>query len=234
MTDPRYAIYYVPRADSDLYRFGAAVLGYDCYSGAAAPHPDFARGDWAELTREPRRYGFHATLKAPFRLIAGAGEDDLAAELLRFAGEPRPVPTIALEVQAIGGFVALAPGERSDGLQLLAAQCVRQFDRFRAPLTPEDLQRRRQAILTQRQDDALQRWGYPYVFDDFQFHMTLTGSLAAARQAELMQILRDGFARCCGGHPVAVDHVALVRQDTSSERFRVVAQAAIGPGGKAV
>ena len=33
---PRYAVYFVPAADSDLYRFGSAVLQYDGYTGRPA------------------------------------------------------------------------------------------------------------------------------------------------------------------------------------------------------
>ena len=72
MTDyPRYAIYYVPAPDSDLDRFGAQLLGYDAFSGEDLPLPDGilpAAPDWHDLTSDPRKYGFHATLKAPMSL----------------------------------------------------------------------------------------------------------------------------------------------------------------------
>ena len=74
MTDqePRYAVYFVPAADSALYRFGSAVLQYDCYTGAAVLPPIELRNqadDWRNATEEPRRYGFHATLKAPMACL---------------------------------------------------------------------------------------------------------------------------------------------------------------------
>src|ERR1700681_3275108 len=80
---PRFAIYFVPAADTALYRFGAAVLGYDCYSGEAVarlrdvgvPQPE-----WAALTAEPRTCGFHASLKAPFRLRGEFDQGDLLAD----------------------------------------------------------------------------------------------------------------------------------------------------------
>jgi hypothetical protein len=86
MDEPRYAIYFVPPADSDVYRFGAGFLGYDCYTGADLGHPQdmgVEASTWAELTREPRKYGFHATLKAPFHLSPAFAESDIAAELRR-------------------------------------------------------------------------------------------------------------------------------------------------------
>src|SRR6266436_2078374 len=89
MTDPRYAIYFVPAPDTALYRFGAGALGYDCFTGADMATLDTLpvdAGAWRELTREPRRYGFHATLKAPFRLAEGrteAGADRRICRILR-------------------------------------------------------------------------------------------------------------------------------------------------------
>src|SRR5262249_12768926 len=80
--EPRYAIYFVPPADSALYRSGAGFLGYDCYPGKRLRQPQdtgLTASEWAQLTREPRRYGFHATLKAPFRLLPPFTEMDLTA-----------------------------------------------------------------------------------------------------------------------------------------------------------
>ncbi|MDI1343025.1 MAG: DUF1045 domain-containing protein [Pseudolabrys sp.] len=85
MPAPRYAIYFVPAADTDLYRFGAAVLGYDCYSGEARAFLEDAEREWSNFTREPRVYGFHATLKPPFRLAEGYDEADLARAVTDFA-----------------------------------------------------------------------------------------------------------------------------------------------------
>src|SRR5215813_14819328 len=110
MDERRYAIYFVPPADSELYRFGAGVLGYDCYSGKDVPQDSGFDADWAELTREPRRYGFHATLKAPFRLLPSAAEADLVAELRRVAALPRTPPAIAPMIHPIGGFIAIVAG----------------------------------------------------------------------------------------------------------------------------
>src|SRR5450755_1194834 len=56
---PRFAIYFVPAANTALYRFGAAVLGYDCYTGEPAARPrdgGLTEAEWAGLTAEPRTY----------------------------------------------------------------------------------------------------------------------------------------------------------------------------------
>lgn len=227
MSPPRFGIYYVPTADTNIYRFGAAALGYDCYTGETVPYLDLAPEDWAELTREPRIYGFHATLKAPFRLIAGVTERDLAHELRRFAGMLRPAPAFTTDIVALGGFVAIVPRDFQDAVHRIAAECVTHFDGFRAPLTAEELRRRRESGLSERQDECLQRWGYPYVLDDFQFHMTLTGRLDAGRRPGIIRFLQSEFVQQCGSSKVTLDRLVLVRQDAAGPFF-VVAQAAIG------
>ena len=65
---PRYAMYFAAGADSALSRFGAGLLGYDAHTGDEVPFPDVAlrvAPDWHDITADPRKYGFHATLKAP-------------------------------------------------------------------------------------------------------------------------------------------------------------------------
>jgi len=230
MMDPRYAIYFVPDPETALYRFGAAVLGYDCFTGADIPTPDALpvdAGAWRELTREPRRYGFHATLKAPFRLAAGRTEAELIGEFLEFSGQIDVAPIIEPAVCLLQRFVAVVPATLRDGLDRLAASCVKHFDNFRAPLTGADRSRRLAAHLTTRQIEHVERWGYPYVFEDFRFHMTLTGVLSADCQEAMLLYLQGGLACSHGDGPISIDRLALVRQDNPGGRFVVLAHRAI-------
>src|SRR4051794_36469410 len=101
---PRYAIYYAPAPGSVLDDFGARLLGYDAHSGDDLPFPadvTSARPDWHEVTQDPRKYGFHATLKAPMALTAGRTEAELAAACESFAGIARPIPVIEPVVDSI-------------------------------------------------------------------------------------------------------------------------------------
>ena len=82
-----------------------------------------------------------------------------------------------IELQHRHGFIALRPAQHPQALQDFAADVVRSFDTFRAPLLPDEIARRRKSRLSARQDNQLLAWGYPFVFDDFQFHMTLSGRL---------------------------------------------------------
>jgi putative phosphonate metabolism protein len=224
-TPPRYALYFVPAPGSDLDRFGAGHLGYDAFGGHELPFPDGimqAVPDWRDLTQDPRKYGFHATLKAPFALASGKTEADLIAACEAFAATARPIPVITPVVNPISGFIAVVPPEHPAELDRLAADCVRDFDSFRAPLSAEDRARRNPSALTAAQVDHLDRWGYPYVMDDFRFHMTLTGRVPAERRGEIVALLRERFA-VLGLRTLAVDRIAVFRQNDAGSRFRVLA-----------
>jgi putative phosphonate metabolism protein len=220
-THPRYAIYYAADPGSALDRFGASLLGYDAYSGEALPFPDGLPPDWRELTQDPRKYGFHATLKAPMALATGRTEAQLVAACELFADAARPVPLIRPVVDSISDFIAVIPSEPSPELERLAADCTRAFDFFRAPLTPEDRERRNPTKLTTRQCEYLDRWGYPYVMEEFRFHMTLTGRLPAERRDGVVAMLRNRFAMIDLA-TLEIDRIALFRQDDAMSRFRII------------
>jgi putative phosphonate metabolism protein len=227
---PRYAIYFAPAPGSVLDDFGARLLGYDAYGGDDLPFPDdvtLARPDWRELTQDPRKYGFHATLKAPTALAPGRTEADLVAACEAFAGTARPIPVITPVVDSISGFIAVIPARPCAELLQLAADVTREFDSFRAPLTAEDRARRNPARLTARQCDYLDRWGYPYVMEEFRFHMTLTGRLESERREPVMAMLRSRFS-ATGITTLAIDRIALFRQDGADSRFRIVSSCGLG------
>jgi putative phosphonate metabolism protein len=223
---PRYAIYYAPAPDSRLDRFGAHLLGYDAFRGEEIAFPsdiEQQAPDWRALTSDPRRYGFHATLKAPLALAPGMSEGELLAACAAFAATPRTIPLIHPVVGSISGFIAVIPAQPSAELIQLAADCVRAFDPFRAPLTPTGRARRNPLQLTPRQRDYLDRWGYPYVMQEFRFHMTLTGRLAAERREPVLAMLQDRFA-AIEPKTIAIDRIAVFREDYVNARFRVVGQ----------
>jgi putative phosphonate metabolism protein len=223
-TYPRYAIYHAPAPDTELDRFGAQLLGYDAYSGDDLPFPGESPGlppDWRDLTKDPRKYGFHATLKPPLSLADGKTEASLLSACEAFADTPREIPIIKPVIDSISGFIAVVPAEPPASLIRLAADCVSAFDDLRAPLTAEDRARRNPSTLTARQHDHLDRWGYPYVMEDFRFHMTLTGRLATERRKPIIAMLQERFA-VLGLGSLSIDRIALFRQGDADSRFRIV------------
>ena len=224
MTDfPRYAIYYAPPAAAPLARFGAGLLGYDASTGRDVPFPGAVAGkfaDWRELTSDPRKYGFHATLKAPFALAPGPDEAALIAAFDRFAEMPRAIPVILPVVRNVGGFIAIVAAEPVAELHALAQDCVEAFDLLRAPMTPADRARRRPEKLTPRQTEQLDRYGYPFVRDDFLFHMTLSSRLPPDRSADVLAVLQAEFAKLALA-TLRIDRIALFRQNDAQSRFQI-------------
>lgn len=176
----RYAVYYAPETGSDLAGFWASWLGWDAETGRAVPHPDDTGLPLpiSELTQTPRKYGFHGTLKPPFKLSKGYAFTDLDAAMDELARQQPAFKIPHISLRAIGTFLAITPTESSDELVRLAKSCVRNLDPFRASPSEAELSRRRAANLTDAQEYNLKRWGYPYVLSEFRFHLTLTGRLA--------------------------------------------------------
>lgn len=219
----RYALYYAPPAGHPLSRLGAAVIGRDAATGAPqSPPAVLAAADaaWiAERAAEPRRYGFHATLKAPFRLAEGSGETDLLAALAAWAASRAPVPMPRLAAGILGNFVALVPAAPCPALHDLAEAAVRDFDRFRAPPSPDETARRRPDRLSPRERELLAAWGYPYVLDTWRFHMTLSDGLADAADRRRFQALALRLFSADVLAPPPVREVCLFVQDEPKADF---------------
>lgn len=228
----RYAIYLVPQPDSALWQFGCRALGYDSFSGSDMPFHDHAfycanaGDDVMAWTEDPRRYGFHATLKPPFALKDGTTADALEAAAASFAAARKRFAVERLTVKSIGDFLALVPAEASPQLQQLAGDCVRHFEPFRAPLSAADRARRLGRPLSDSQMSNLDQWGYPYVFDEFRFHMTLSGRLASEVRSEAAAALSQLYAPIDA--PLDVDAICICEQADRASRFRVRRRFAFG------
>lgn len=216
---PRYAIYFAPATGSALADFGAATLGLDATNGAdvsfaAQLEPQFPQ--WHRYVAEPARYGFHATLKAPFTLAPGFEEADLIEAAAAVAGRLMPAVLGPLEVASMHRYVALLPRDRQAG-SALAAEIVRVFEHLRAPLSLADRSRRLETQLSPRQVALLDRWGYPYVMDEFRFHMTLAGPLEPKLLASVSEALQRIFLRDV--EPVVIDAISIFKQMNRAQRF---------------
>lgn len=225
----RYAIYFSPEPRSRLWRFGTSVIGFNADTGEDFPQiaiPGIESADVADRTADPRKYGFHATLKPPFHLAENQSIDRFLAAVHAFAVNVRPFVVPALEVAAIGAFLALVPSEPSAELSALADACVREFDPFRAPLQPHDRERRLKSPLTERQIAYLDTWGYPYVFEEFRFHMTLTGRLHHDERDTFRAALTDLYRPIA--EPLEVAAITVFHQSARDQRFSVLARIPLG------
>lgn len=226
----RFAIYYTPAQPDPLTRAASRWLGRDAFTGEMMAPPTLDGLTSQELafhTAAPRRYGFHATLKAPFRLADGTNQVDLDRAVAKLAADMEPVNLPRLVLAELDGFLALVPGELAPPLQHLAAQVVRMLDPLRAPLTDAELERRNPDALRPDEFRNLCQWGYPYVFEAFRFHMTLTGRLDAAERARLRGAIGDVFGPLIGA-PLAVDALAVFVEPEPGAPFLVHSRHALG------
>lgn len=225
---PRYAIYWLPASGDPVLTLCESWLGWSLAEARALPPPEAPPGvDWAAITAEPARYGAHATLKPPFRLGDGLTRAHLERALSDWAAARPSLPPERLIVARVGRFIALTPPEPSPALDRLAADAVREFDRFRAPAPPEELARRLRHDLDPVARSHLARWGYPYVFERFRFHVTLTGALDEPTAAKVAPWLADRFASALRA-PVVNAGVALFEEPEPGARFRLLRRFTFG------
>ena len=214
MSYSRYAIYYMPHGA--FAEFGAHWLGWDPQTGTETkgialeglPRPREI------LTKSPKKYGLHATLKAPFRLAQGKTEAELMSAFKAFCKTQKSACAGQLQFSNKGEFLSLRPSSPLKQLNQLAADCVTAFERFRRPAAPEDLKRRRKVNLTAAQDHLLLKWGYPYVMDEFRFHITLTGRVNGS-EAEQITTTLEAMIKPLLTNPFTINDLVLAaeRQD---------------------
>jgi putative phosphonate metabolism protein len=219
----RYAFYISPDEDDPLSAAAARWLGANPFTGETwdlEPAGDFSSDELMALTADPRRYGFHGTLKAPFSLAPGKTEAQLLDELDVFSEECTPFEIPEMTLGQLGPLFALVPAVSCSELQDFADETVRRFSPFRAPLSDADIARRKPELLGDVMRSNLFDWGYPYVFESFRFHMTLTGPVPVDRQPAMKALLEQIFAPFIG-QPLGVTSLALFTEPARGAPFTV-------------
>lgn len=199
----RFAIYFAPGRDS--------LLGQRAEAWLAQPELE-------ALTVSARRYGFHATLKAPMALAAGVDRAQVEMAVAEFAGRNAAVE-MELAARLIDGFLALTAEPQRQELTDFAASVVVALEPLRALLAPAERARRLRAPLSARQIVLLDRYGYPYVLEEFQFHMTLTDRLATEQREPMRKRAADWFAEALA-EPVRLDRLVLFHEAEPGAAFR--------------
>lgn len=212
----RVAVYYAPELDDPLHNAASAWLGRDAETGAALAQPEFP--DIAGITADPRGYGFHATLKPPFRLATGYAE--FLAAVRRWTGTVAPFTLPPLSVQDLKGFLALRETAPCPSLHALADSAVEALDAHRAPPTEDELARRRRAKLSEAHEALLARWGYPYVMGEWQFHMTLTRRLTP-EERDIYRPAAEAHFAGIAGVPRQVGAVCIFTQAAPGAPFLI-------------
>ena len=216
----RFAIYYAPPTSSELWQRAARWLGRDAATGNV-PNEGIAGIEGQTLTAitpSATRYGFHATLKAPFALAPGKTQAELESALQTFSLRHGRVPLGTLELRLLDGFLALTAVVQSEELTAFAGKVVAEFDAFRAPMSAGERERRLKSGLTAYQIGLLDHYGYPYVMDQFLFHMTLTDRMDAGMQEAVVAAAAEWFAPVLE-MPVVLDRLSLYYEPEAGGPF---------------
>ncbi|MDW3207224.1 MAG: DUF1045 domain-containing protein [Alphaproteobacteria bacterium] len=224
MTFSRYAIYFGPRPGEPLHAFGLEWFGTDPETGKEVPCrplPGFDLAAHAALTRAPRRYALHGTLKPPFRLSKDQTYADLALAVEALAAHLPTLECANPVLRRLSGFFAVCPARPDPVLDRIAAACITELDRFRTPPSEAELARRRSAGLSDRQDRNLLRWGYPYVLEDFRFHVTLTGRVDDAASRRIEPALKERLNPVLAA-PLSLRDLCIYGEPDDGSPFRIV------------
>ena len=214
----RYAVYYAPREGAFAFRAND-WLGREFGNPCDLPQPVLPGiGDPRGITAEPRRYGFHGTIRAPFRPAEGVDETHIRDTVAGLAARLAPVSCAGLRIEVLHGFVALTPLGCEVALLELGAAVVTGTDPLRAPLTEAEIARRRPDRLTPRQRELLDRWGYPHVMEEFRFHLTLTDRL---ERPEPIRAALDAHFAPVLPRPFVIEDLCLSGEDASG-RFHLM------------
>jgi Protein of unknown function (DUF1045) len=230
----RYALYLAPPPDSDLWRFGCDVIGRDAKTGVARKGfslEGYPPDPWRTMTSNPRRYGFHATLKAPFLRGLDLDVTELFDRVAEFARRFSPFDAGKLSMGVVAadegrGFVALKPNGALKELRSFEASVVRGLDRLRAPFGEDGRERHGPGRLTPHQAYYLDAWGYPYVLDEFDPHFTLTNAIADADR--VARLLDWEFGLRVASHALRVDALTLFGQSEPSGEFKILHRFPLG------
>lgn len=226
-TPYRCAVYFVPAIHSEWWQAGSHWLGRCAASGASYAPPDIygvTPAEFQTCTADPRRYGWHATLKAPFSLAAGQNLGTLRSAMRELADSLPAFEMPRLKVSTLGRFLALRPDGDTSDINATAAACVKRLHPLAQPLTEAELARRRQAPLSPEQDRSLREWGYPWVFEHFQFHLSLTGALDGVSptvKTALFQAAQDRFESL---PTCQFAHIALFAEPHAGADFELIEQ----------
>jgi Protein of unknown function (DUF1045) len=223
----RYAIYFAPVLNSPWWHKGSAWLGRDASNGNAIEQPslsDINATDFARFTQHPRRYGWHATLKAPFRLAPDFNYQDLRQTVEKLCADCPPFKLSPLGVKWMGDFLALQAPLATDQTHAIAQKCIVNTQKLAASLSEAEKAKRRRVGLNPSQENNLVRWGYPYVFEDFKFHLSLTGVMTGADKSQ-MRALKLAAETYFGNMPdCQFSALSIFSETKEGDNFRLVEQ----------
>ena len=190
----RYAIYYAPIENPELDLFGKCWLGWDPYKGEETTKSDLSKlpsfKKFSSLVLTPKQYGFHGTIKAPFKLKNEYTYNDLENKVREISKQIHSFYFDQLIIKKLGNFIGLIPTNNLK-VNAVSNKFVEELDYLRDELSENEIKKRKPHKLTSNQKQMLFKWGYPYVFDEFKFHLTLTSKLNVVEIDDVLRSLQN-------------------------------------------
>jgi hypothetical protein len=134
---------------------------------------------------------------------------------------------VPVKATTLGTFAAIRPSTRAGAASIsaLAAGALRELHWSRARPHKDERERRLASGLTPRQVSLLDEWGYPYVLEEFRFHITVSDSCA---RDEREAIANWWAARIPALGPLVVDSVALFVEARPGDDLMLAARFSFG------
>lgn len=205
----RYAIYYIPEMDAEFYKSGTKWLGWDVFTGKKIVN------NKDHITKNARRYGFHGTLYPPFELKSKINFNDFEKSVDQFAKNKKAFDMGKGKITNLDQFIAICFNESEKKLKFFAADCIKYFHKYRKYPSQNELEKRRKIGLTKRQEKNLVEWGYPFVMEEFKFHMTLTGHLQDNEKKLIESKLKKIFISSFN-NPIKFNSICLLGEDADN------------------
>lgn len=211
---PRYALYYIPRYQDELYKIGSQIIGYSIEEGSilSSPHQ-------TKYNKSVSKYGLHGTLVAPFNTLLT--QEDLLQFVTSVCSKISELQIGFLKVYRMPRqYIALIPDHLESTLNELDNYLVRQIHQIRLPICQQNIPNH--TDLSEQYVQNILKWGYKYVFDDFNFHITLTDVINDEQMLNQEFYTIKNNLKQALNKTIILDSVCLVRQDKSQEPFKII------------
>jgi hypothetical protein len=200
---PKFAIYYIPEADTDFYKLGSAILGYDVRAKRPVKMPAELRrkikGFNSSWGTDARPYGFHLTIGDSIDFNIGdihRIEAELTSILRCFATKDKfTLRKCDTEFIPNWGPPVVLRYNPNDQLKLLHALVISRINTIGigSGYLARYLKAPEQYKTEPHKADRIKRFYSPFVLSDFYPHFSLLNPYTGGNRQQLVQELEGIF-----------------------------------------
>lgn len=218
------AVYIIPSSSSGFYKFGSSVIGYDVIREESIP-PSESTAGLRQYVGEAAAYGFHATLAEALYFTTNNSIERVRSEVKFLSRQFKPFRLNGLRVEVsphdVSALVVRAD-DQSGTVECLHHELVSRIyglavsSTYLAGSTVKALPRE-----SLRAQLMLDRYGSPFIFQDYMLHFTLCGACPpGGSQVETLDVLRRELSKVEEAE-VMVDRIVLLTKKPGELRWKV-------------